>query len=158
MGLLLVLLGLLGAACGGDDEEPANEAAEAPEETNGTEELDAPFGFELDPVGDSEVTGQVTVTPSGTDEVSVEVLLDEAGAAGERPVHIHEGDCQDLNPEPAFPLETVTDGESETTLDMNASELLDDDYAVNVHESGDDLETYVACGELPSKDEVLQGE
>jgi hypothetical protein len=100
----------------------------------------------------------VTITPSGTDETHVEITLDTAGAEDVRPAHVHEGQsCDDLNPEPAFPLADVEDGASATVLDQGVEQLLDGSYVVNVHESADQLDTYIACGEIPSRDEVLQG-
>ena len=85
----------------------------------------------------------------------MELLLE--GGEGTHPAHVHEGTCDDLNPEPAFPLEDVEGGTSSTTIDVGAVDLLEGEYAVNVHESADQLDTYIACGEIPSRDEVLQG-
>ncbi len=163
--LMLAAILLVAAACGGEDEQaggaPATQETEgeettAPTDTTGSE-IDAPFGFDVDPVGNSDTSGQVTITPTGEQETDVEVLLDAAGAEAPHPVHIHEGTCDDLNPEPAFPLEDVEGGTSSTTIDVGATELLEGEYAVNVHESADQLDTYIACGEIPSRDDVIQG-
>ena len=166
--LVLVLAALtFAASCGGDDDEAgvtadatgetAAAGETAPTDTIGSE-IDAPFGFDLDPVAGSDVSGQVTITPTGEQETDVEIVLDSEAAEGSHPAHIHEGSsCDDFNPEPAIPLENVEDGTSSTTIDTGAVDLVDGEYVVNVHESTDQLDTYIACGQIPSRDEVIQG-
>ena len=69
--------------------------------------------------------------------------------AGRQPSHIHEGTCENPNPQPAFALSNVTDGKAETTVDVSLEELLSDgDYYVNVHKSLAEIETVVACGQI----------
>ncbi len=100
----------------------------------------------------------MTITPSGSEEANVEIVLDAAGAEGTHPAHVHEGtSCDEFDAAPTFPLADVEDGTSSTTIDVSASELVDGEYVVNVHESADQLDTYVSCAEIPSLDEVLQG-
>ena len=65
-----------------------------------------------------------------------------------QPAHIHEGTCDDLNPEPAFPLQDVVDGRSETDLDITLDDLALSTYAVNVHKSAAESDLYVACGDI----------
>jgi plastocyanin len=77
------------------------------------------------------------------------------------PAHIHSGTCAQLGDvvaplkdvaEPegdhqgaasAFPLET-----SETIVDMSLQDLLDGNHAVNVHKSADEINVYIACGDI----------
>lgn len=77
------------------------------------------------------------------------------------PAHIHSGSCAQLGDvvaplkdvvEPegdhqgadsAFPLET-----SETLIDMPLKDLLDGNHAVNVHKSADEINVYIACGDI----------
>ena len=47
-----------------------------------------------------------------------------------------------------YALENVVDGRSETTVSAPLEELQDEPYAINVHRSGADLKTYVACGDV----------
>jgi hypothetical protein len=54
-----------------------------------------------------------------------------------------------LNPEPLHGLLNVTQGRSETVVNRPLSELTAGGLAINVHESDDALEMYVACGNLP---------
>jgi uncharacterized cupredoxin-like copper-binding protein len=77
------------------------------------------------------------------------------------PAHVHVGSCADLGDvvEPLSDL-TRTPGEavgapgaiiatrSFTTVPLSLDELLADDYALNVHQSAEDIDTYLACGEI----------
>ena len=66
-----------------------------------------------------------------------------------QPSHIHQGTCENPNPQPAFPLDNVEDGMAETTVNASLEELQgDEDYYVNVHKSEAEIETVVACGDL----------
>ena len=64
------------------------------------------------------------------------------------PAHIHSGTCSNLNPAPKYPLTSVVNGISETTVDASIATLTAGGLAVNVHKSADDLKDYVACGNL----------
>ncbi len=87
------------------------------------------------------------------------------------PAHIHEGTCDNLDPNPAYPLSNVgldmledgtpTVGEemvgaasaipiesSVTTVDVALDDLLAEDYAISVHESPENAENYIACGDI----------
>lgn len=87
------------------------------------------------------------------------------------PAHIHEGTCDDLNPSPAAPLTDITawmneeDDEdndnnpqgvltaplmlrSETDVDMSLEDILANPHSINVHESAENIENYIACGEI----------
>ena len=70
------------------------------------------------------------------------------GATGGHPVHIHFGSCADLG-EVAAPLTDIdADGMSETTVDLTIDELTGGQYAINAHESAENITTYVACGDI----------
>ncbi len=79
-----------------------------------------------------------------------------AGAA--HPSHVHAGACVDLDPNPAYPLQDVAPvtpdagaGSVETattTLDVSLDELLASPFAINVHESAENVATYIACGDI----------
>lgn len=88
------------------------------------------------------------------------------GAAASHPAHIHEGTCEELNPAPLFPLTDVTapaaTGDmiaspagspiaveiSATNLDISLADLGGADHAINIHESADNIESYIACGDI----------
>ncbi|HKE36534.1 MAG TPA: hypothetical protein VKB39_03830 [Candidatus Baltobacteraceae bacterium] len=92
-------------------------------------------------------TGTATLTQESGD-VKVVVTLKNA-PAGPQPAHIHSGTCANLNPAPAYPLESISNGASTSTIKgVTIDELLAKPYAINVHKSTSDLGTYVACGEI----------
>lgn len=89
-------------------------------------------------------------------------------AAVGHPAHIHEGTCDDLNPSPAFPLADVTlpadDAAtsapmgrmaerhevetSSTTVPVALEDLLAAPYGINIHQSAEQIDVYIACGEI----------
>jgi hypothetical protein len=102
--------------------------------------------FKISSQNGSGESGTATLTQSGG---SLTVKLSLTGSSGEQPAHIHKGTCAKLDPKPAYPLTTVSDGKSETTIkDLKLSKLLAGSYAINVHKSTTDIKDYVACGDL----------
>lgn len=129
------VLGLSG--CGGDEEEPAVSTDVAPTEQEAVT-------VELQEQNDSGQSGEATLTPDGE---QTRVVLDlENPPSVPQPVHIHEGTCEELDPTPRYPLENLTDGTSETVVDVPLSELQAGEFAINAHASEEDAGTYVACG------------
>lgn len=102
--------------------------------------------FTLETLSDSGVTGTVALRQEG-DRTSVTITVDPAGNL-DMPAHIHPGTCDDLAPQPKFPLENVSDGESSTVVPATIDELLTGNLAVNLHKANDDLGTYTACVDL----------
>lgn len=97
--------------------------------------------------------------------------------AAPHPAHIHEGTCDTLNPQPLFPLADVqmrggmqldtaspaaspaaTMGEmavgvpaavSVTTVPASLDTIISmTQHAINVHESAENIQNYIACGEI----------
>jgi len=82
---------------------------------------------------------------------------------GPHPAHIHVGTCDELG-EVVAPLTDVADpagtGEasgpetaipvkmSRTVVDLPLQEIIDGGHAVNVHLSADEIDTYIACGDI----------
>jgi hypothetical protein len=87
------------------------------------------------------------------------------------PAHIHVGSCADLDPNPAFPLNNVgprlKDDElpaaedikgslsaapveySETgDIDVKFSDIFETAHAINIHESDQNVQNYIACGDI----------
>ncbi len=125
-------LSLVAAGCGGDDDEGGGgEAVEV----------------ELSEQNDSGQSGTATLEPAGEDQTTVTLELSNPPDLPQ-PVHIHEGTCEELNPQAAFPLENLEDGTSETTVDISVEDLQSGEYAINAHASEEDVETYVACGDI----------
>src|SRR5687768_6353145 len=84
-------------------------------------------------------------------------MADDAAEA--HPAHIHTGTCDTLG-EVVFPLTDVTapSGEqsgpesahgvktSHTIVDVALQDIIDGGHAINVHESADAIDVYIACG------------
>ncbi len=90
------------------------------------------------------------------------------------PSHIHAGTCADLDPNPAQPLNNVEprlneddnpdDDDNpnepmgvltaprvlyaETDVEMSLDDLLATSYSINIHESDENIQNYIACGEI----------
>jgi hypothetical protein len=102
--------------------------------------------FALDSQNGSGEHGTVALKPRGAKTI-VEIHLVGAPATAQ-PAHIHAGTCAKLNPVPKYPLTSLVNGISETSVDQPMSALTKGGLAVNVHKSAADLKTYVACGNL----------
>jgi hypothetical protein len=111
--------------------------------------------LELEELNDSGIGGTVTLYDAG-DETIVE--FDVEGAGEDHPTHIHEGVCGELEPEPAFLLENINeDGESTTVVDFSLSELLAEDYAIDMHLASNQLGTLIACVDIDGEPELPPG-
>lgn len=96
------------------------------------------------------------------------------------PAHIHEGTCDNLNPQPLYPLAdvqlrmgmdldtaspaaspvaspatlgagvaaAVPAAVSVTTVEVSLDAILSAEHSINVHESVENIENYIACGEI----------
>ena len=103
---------------------------------------------------DSGVTGTVTLVAVSTDRTRVEVRVDPAGHR-DMPAHIHPGTCDDLTPQPAYPLENVRDGVSDTEIASSMAALGSGEQSLNLHHSNDNMKLFMGCVELhlaPSAD------
>jgi hypothetical protein len=102
---------------------------------------------QLDELNDSGVSGTATLTAVGDNQTRV--VIDVKGATGDHPAHIHTGTCDDLNPNPLFPLNNVDkDGKSDTTVDVGLTELTGGGFAINLHKSKQEIGVYIACGNI----------
>jgi hypothetical protein len=86
----------------------------------------------------------------------------ESGASDEmHPVHIHAGSCAELGDvvvplaDFAFPEGEFAGADTATSvkvslnaLDMPVEELLAGEFAINVHQSAEAIDTYIACGDI----------
>ena len=102
--------------------------------------------IELETLNESGVTGTVTLISLG-DRTQVDVDVDPAGHP-DMPSHIHPGDCDNLVPQPKYPLRNVVDGKASTVVAVTLDELLGGDLAINLHNSNEDMRTYTACANL----------
>jgi hypothetical protein len=106
----------------------------------------APRTITLRTLNDSGVTGTVSFSDLGG-KTGVEVHVIPAGNL-DMPAHIHPGTCDNLTPQPKFPLENVKDGVSKTVVPVPIDELFAGNLAVNIHHSNDDLKLYTACVDI----------
>lgn len=154
LGALLLVPVLTLAACGGggngdDNEASPNSAARSNDAAppNGPTSSDE-VRVQLAEVGGSGESGTATLTAMG--EQTRVVLAMRNTTTDSQPAHIHEGSCgPSLNPEPLHGLLNVMQGRSETVVNRPLSELTAGGLAINVHQSNAELETSVACGNLP---------
>ena len=78
------------------------------------------------------------------------------------PAHIHAGSCAELGEvvspleNVAIPADAVREGAeaahpvkiSQTHVDMPLQEIIDGGYAINVHQSAEEIDVYIACGDI----------
>ena len=107
-----------------------------------------PITVQLTPQNNSGESGTATLTEQGT-KTKVTVAVTGAPAGVAQPLHVHKGTCAQLDPKPAYGLAALTDGKSETTIDVSLAALQAGGFAVNGHKSAADVSTYVFCGNVP---------
>jgi hypothetical protein len=93
--------------------------------------------------------GSAQLTDQGDNTTKVELLMLNAPEGAVQPAHIHKGSCANLDPNPAYPLNNITDGKSTTIVNVALTELTSEKYAINVHKSAAEISVYVSCGNLP---------
>jgi hypothetical protein len=93
--------------------------------------------------------GSAQLTEQGDNTTKVELLMLNAPEGAVQPAHIHKGSCANLDPNPAYPLNNITDGKSTTVVNISLTELTSEKYAINVHKSAAEISVYVSCGNLP---------
>jgi plastocyanin len=121
---------------------------DATDDSDDSEDAADEITVELGELNDSGMSGTATLRADGERTV---VTLALEGATGDHPAHIHNGACNDLDPNPAFPLDDVdADGQSETTIEISLDDLQSEPFAVNIHKSVEEIGVYVACGNIES--------
>jgi hypothetical protein len=108
-----------------------------------------PVTIQLTPQNNSGESGTATLTEVGA-KTKVVVAIKGAPAGVGQPLHVHKGTCAKLDPAPAYGLTTLTEGKSETTIDVPLTNLQQGGYAINGHKSAQDAKTYVFCGNIPA--------
>lgn len=96
-------------------------------------------------------TGTVTIAPApgGGSLVTVTTV---GGPPDPQPVHVHKGQCILIDPKPAYPLTTLENGKSVTTLkNVTPAQLESGEWAINVHKSTKEGGIYYACADLTKK-------
>lgn len=102
-------------------------------------------------LNDSGLSGTAELEAQG-DQTAVTMRIN--GVVGEHPTHIHTGTCEDLDPNPKYPLNnvelgaTTLIGASDSVVDVPLEELLASDHLIIIHKSLEELDTYYACGDI----------
>src|SRR5688500_1888894 len=89
-------------------------------------------------------TGTAVLTSEGA---GTKVVITLSNAPGPHPAHIHSGAC----PAPGavvFPLTSVANGRSETTVAASIADILRAPHAINVHKSPQEIPVYTSCGNV----------
>ncbi|HEX8221866.1 MAG TPA: hypothetical protein VF914_21940 [Chloroflexia bacterium] len=92
--------------------------------------------------------GTATLTAHG--DTTMVVVNISGGSSTPQPAHIHPGTCATLDPKPIYPLTSLVNGTSETTVPVSLSQLVNGTFAINVHKSGPEASVYVSCGDIPN--------
>jgi hypothetical protein len=92
--------------------------------------------------------GTATLTANG--DTTMVMVTVSGGSSTPQPAHIHPGTCANLNPKPIYPLTSLVNGTSETTVPVSLSELVNGEFAINIHKSGPEASVYVSCGDIPN--------
>lgn len=120
---------------------------------------DGVIEVELAEIDGSGISG-VAILTEEEDGVLVEIEVSGEGVVGDHPVHIHRGTCENLDPAPEYPLQSIDeDGLSEELVSgVTLAELTESEFAINAHLSAEDIGVYVACGNILAAGEEVEGE
>ena len=146
--------GAAGAEDGAEDDADATEEGETTDEEATPEEADADDAVDgaaltltMEEIDGSGVSGTAALSTDEDGNTTVVLALD--GATGSHPAHIHEGTCNELNPNPEYPLADVDEGgSSESVIEVGLDHLLVEPHAINVHLSAEQIGVYVTCGNI----------
>ena len=152
-GWLLLALPLVLAACGGDEADTAAEGLDTATVATGTADTAAhdmaamPTTVAMQPVGNSGVTGQATLTPTGA-QTQVQVQLTGL-TPGAHPGHIHSGTCAAPGPVvqalPEITAGADGSGSADTTLALDPATVMNGQHIIAYHGEGG---APVVCAEL----------
>jgi hypothetical protein len=144
--IAVLITGLALAGCGGGDS--SGDDAASGTQSNGAQSDGQPVTVELAEQNGSGQTGTATFTSAGESKTRVVVELTNPPAESQ-PIHVHRGSCDDIDPEPLYGLPNLMDGKTEATVPASLDELTAGGLAINAHRSDEQLDLYVACGNLP---------
>ena len=81
--------------------------------------------------------------------LQTEVVIEIDGVADiAQPIHVHAGSCGDTLGGVDYALSSVVNGFSSTIIDVSLPALREGLSAINLHKSGAEIATYVACGNI----------
>jgi plastocyanin len=79
----------------------------------------------------------------------VVIEINSGAADVAQPIHVHAGSCETLGGVD-YALDSVLNGFSSTIIDVSLPALREGLSAINLHKSGAEVGTYVACGNIPA--------
>ncbi|MCH7970895.1 MAG: hypothetical protein IH960_07620 [Chloroflexi bacterium] len=91
-------------------------------------------------------TGTATLVANGA-STDVSVIVTPGAAGVSQPIHIHTGSCETLGGV-EYPLTSLVDGTSLSSVSVTLESLLAGEFAVNLHKSGAEASVYHACGNV----------
>jgi hypothetical protein len=152
--LLAIPLGVMLAGCPGDDridDDPfvTEDPIGAPPEMQPAPAVPMTETAQVQPVGDSGVTGEVTISERDT---RTEVMVRLAGTAPDAtmPGHIHSGTCDNIGGvvQALEPIQTDAGGTgtATVTVDLSAMQVMDGQHVVVYHGAGG---APAACAQIP---------
>jgi hypothetical protein len=113
---------------------------------NDSATLKVPITVPLQPQNDSDIRGTVTITEAAG-KARLTIQYNNGLKDTPQPAHIHTGSCAQLGGV-KYPLTSAVNGASVTTLNISVAQLLKEKpWAINVHKSVAEADTYVACGD-----------
>lgn len=108
----------------------------------------------MQPLNNSGVTGEATVTPMDG-QTQVTVMLSGSPQAGTHQGHIHQGTCESLGSvvTPLQPIETPAGGTGTmiTMVDLAPATVMNGQHIIAYHEAGGDPGQAVVCGSIPAQ-------
>lgn len=104
--------------------------------------------FLVNSENNSKETGTVFVTPLTITKTQILIVVTGEPAQSTQPAHIHHGSCGQMSSAPAFALNPVINGRSKTTIPDSIGDVLSGNYVVNIHQSANNADVFVACAEL----------
>lgn len=98
----------------------------------------------------SDISGTARlIAHDGQTEVVISMPDEPANAT--EPARIHSGQCGATLGNAVYPLNSVVQGTSTTTVGAALSTLTNGNYAVNVHKSATQFAESIACGNIPAR-------
>lgn len=110
----------------------------------------------------SGMAGTATIRPiNNGQQIQVDINVTGEPSGAHQPAHIHQGTCENLNPNPQFFLTDsgtqtdggqlwVQDGRASAIVTTTMQEIQSTPHAINIHLSPTDLPHYMACGNIPA--------
>lgn len=158
---LIVLLIVAGIAVGGGTVVVKKNAVKKAEKAAMEAQLNASSTISVDTNSSNDKTIHVTLNEQNSSGQSGKVTITEVNGKAKvilnitgkpsniaQPAHIHLNSCSNIGGV-KFALTSVTNGASQTTLDVSIADLLVGlPLSINVHKSAAESSVYVACGDI----------